>query len=430
MKSMASFSRLKLAALLPSLLAGMAAVYAEDWPQFRGPNRDAVWNETGLLKSFPAEGLKVLWRKPVSWGWSSPVVVQGRVFITDAVLAQPDAKERLQCFDESTGDLLWTYAFEVAYPDWAFDPEHGSGPTTTPIVEAGKVYMLGRSGPVYCFDAQNGVVIWEKDLGKEYQIRELMCRPSPLIEENLLILFTGAKPEACVLALDKETGKEVWKALGDSVSNSSPLIVVAGGKRQLIVWTGESVTSLNPLTGETYWREPMVTTTNDSTATPVVQKNRLLISGLMLELDETQPAAKIVWPETRHVSQRVLSNTSSPLLQGDYVYSAKSSGELVCLEAETGKLVWEASHVTDLGMGASIHLTPCGDKVLLLTDKGDLILAKLSPQGYQEISRTHLLEPTSPFFDRKCAWTPPSFGNRHIYARNDEELICASLAEN
>src|SRR6185503_13738978 len=112
-------------------------------------------------------------------------------------------------------------------------------------------------------------------LDKKYEIGVLSCRGSPLIEANLLILFTGAKPGACVIALDKKTGKEVWKALNESVSNSSPLVIAAGGKRQLIVWTGESVTSLNPATGETYWREAMVTSNNDAIPTPVFQMSRL-----------------------------------------------------------------------------------------------------------------------------------------------------------
>jgi outer membrane protein assembly factor BamB len=247
-----------------------------------------------------------------------------------------------------------------------------------------------------------------------------------LIEGNLLILFAGAKPGACVMALDKQTGREVWKALNEPLSNSSPLIIVAGGKRQLIVWTGSSVTSLNPATGETYWREAMVTSSNDSIPTPVIQNNRLLISGLMLELNADAPTAKVLWPETR--AQRILSNTSTALLLGDYVYSAKSSGELVCLEAATGNQVWATTNVTELKFGASIHLTPNGDVVLLFTDEGNLILARLAPEGYQEISRAHLLKPTSDLGTRKFAWIPPAFANRHIFARNDEELVCASLA--
>jgi outer membrane protein assembly factor BamB len=410
-----------------SLLLAVA-VHAEDWPQFRGPNRDGVWNETGILQTFPTEGLKVRWRKPVGAGWSSPVVAQGRVFLTDALLQKPSVKERVHCFEEATGKPLWTYAYNVTYPEWVWVPSQASGPTATPIVEAGKVYALGANGHVHCLDARTGGVIWEKNVGKEYQVRVLQCRPSPLIEGNLLIVFTGAKPGASVIALDKGTGKEIWKALDDPVSNSSPLVIVAGGKRQLIVWTDESVASLNPATGETWWREPMVTSNNDSIPTPVVQKNRLLIGGLMLTLNADRPMASVLWPESRGASKRILSNTSTALLQGDYVYSARSSGELVCLDARTGQQVWQTDTVTDLKNGASIHLTPNGDAVFLFTDKGDLIRARLTPQGYREISRARLLEPTYPFGGRKCAWTPPAYANRHVFARNDEELVCASLA--
>jgi outer membrane protein assembly factor BamB len=416
-------------ALTLSLLLAVA-VRAEDWPQFRGPNRDGVWNETGILQSFPTGGLKVRWRQPVGVGWSSPVVAQGRVFVTDALLQKPSVKERVHCFDEATGKPLWTCAYDVTYSEWVWVPSQTSGPTATPVVDAGKVYALGANGHVHCLDAQTGRVIWEKDLGKQYQILVQQCRPSPLIEKNLLIVFAGAKPGASVIALDKGTGKEIWKALNDPVSNSSPLVIGAGGTRQLIVWTDESVASLNPATGETFWRKPMVTSHNDSIATPVVQKNRLLIGGLMLTLDDDRPAASILWPEARGASKRILSNTSTPLLQGDYVYSARSSGELVCLDALTGRQLWQTGTVTDLKRGASIHLTPNGDAVFLFTDKGDLIRAQLTPKGYRQLSRAHLLEPTSPMDDSKCAWTPPAYANHHVFARNDVELVCASLAAN
>jgi len=417
-----SFYTAALALLLP------LAVTSADWPQWRGPNRDGVWNESGILQTFPANGLNVRWRAAVGPGWSSPVVVGGRVFLTDMRLEKPRAWERIQCFGESTGKLLWNRESELVYPEWAFIPEHGGGPAATPIVEAGRIFWFGRSGKVDCLDVRNGKVIWEIQLGRKYEIGILSCRGSPLIEGNLLILFAGGKPGACVIALDKRTGKEVWKALDDPLSNSSPLIIVAGGKRQLIVWTGSSVTSLNPATGETYWREAMVTSSNDSIPTPVVQNNRLLISGLMLELDNNRPEARMLWPETVAPSKRILSNTSTPMLQGDYVYSAKSSGELVCLEAGTGKQVWGTTNVTELKFGASIHLTPNGDVTFLFTDEGNLILAGLAPAGYREISRVHLLEPTSVLGTRRLAWVPPVYVNRCVFARNDEELVCASMA--
>ena len=148
----------------------------------------------------------------------------------------------------------------------------------------------------------------------------------------------------------------------------------------------------------------------------------------MFELDPDKPAAKVLWPDSKVPSRRIFSHTSTALFRGDHVFSAKSSGELICVEASTGKQVWETDKVTDLKNGASIHLTANGDSVLLYTDKGELIRALLTAEGYKEISRVALLEPTFPFGGRKVAWSPPAYANRHIFARNGKELICASLA--
>lgn len=424
---MASNSMVGLAgAVVAAFMAGMVA--AEDWPQFRGPNRDGVWAETGVLGTFPKDGLTIRWRAPVGPGWSSPVVSQGRVLLTDSDLSKPKAKERVLCFDETSGMGLWTYSYEVNYPDWAFMPQYETGPSATPVADAGRVYVLGGNGHVVCLNARKGALIWEKQLEKQYEVEVLKCRASPLIDGNLLILLVGGKPGACVVALDKTTGKEVWKALDDSVSNSSPIIIAAGGKRQLIVWTGESVSSLDPATGKIWWRHKLVTSNNDDIATPVHDKSYLLISGLMLKLDLDQPGASILWPDTKAASRRILSNTSTGMIKGEYVFSAKSSGHLVCLEASTGEQVWESDRVTDLKGGASIHLTPHGDSVLMYTDRGELIRAKLDAKGYTEISRVRLLNPIYAFGGRKVAWSPPAFANRHVFARTERELVCGSLS--
>ena len=408
-------------ALTQALLLAVA-VGAEDWPQWRGLNRDGVCDETDLLQSFPAEGLKVRWRVPVGWGFSSPVVAQGRVFLADSDVVKPKAKERVHCFDETTGKALWTHVYEAAYEDWAFDPKQEVGPVATPIVQNGKVYTVGRRGDLFCLDAKKGDVLWQRDMEKDYQAG------SPLIEGELLILFFGGKPGACVIALNKDTGKEVWKALDETWTYSSPIVITSGGKRQLIVWTQESVTSLDPAAGTTYWRQRLLTVSDYAVSTPVFHKDRLLIGGLMFQLDSDKPAAAVLWPESKAPSRRIFSHTSTALFRGDHLFSAKSSGELICVEASTGKQLWESDKVTGLKNGASIHLTPNGDSVLLYTDKGEMIRAHLTSQGYQEISRVAVLEPTFPFAGRNVAWSPPAYANRHIFARNGKELICASLA--
>ena len=407
------------------IVLGAESSLAIDWPQFRGPNRDGVWEETGIVESFPREGLKIRWRRPVGGGFASPVVAQGRVFVFDVELIKPTARERLHCFDGKTGKVAWVYAYDEPYGDWAYVPERGAGPTATPIVDGDRIYIVGANGFTHCLNTKTGKVIWEKNIGKEYTVAEMSCRPSPLIDGPLLIVFTGAKPGASVLALDKQTGKEVWKALDDPVSNSSPIIITVRGKRQLIVWSDSSLTSLDPAKGHTYWRELMVTSNNDSVATPVFQGNRLLVSGLMIDLSADAP--RFLWPENRVPARRILSNTSTALLQGEYLFTAKGWGELVCLEAATGKQVWSTNGVTASKNGASIHITPQGGGVFLFTDEGNLIRAQLSPAGYREISRMHLIDPTWPFGQTKFVYAPPAFANRHVFARSEAEVVCASL---
>jgi outer membrane protein assembly factor BamB len=416
--------------LVPRWQAG-----AEDWPQWRGPNRDAVWHEAGIMQTFPADGLKMAWRAPVGRGFSSPVVAAGRVYVTDVQAVRAPARERVLCFDEATGKPLWSHTYEAGYPDWAYTPDAG-GPRATPIVAGGKVYTLGCMGRLLCLDAARGEVVWEKDLEEEYEQKEFTgITASPLIEGDLLILYLcGGKPGACVVAFDRNTGKEVWRALDDSFTYSSPIVVTAGGQKQFIVWTQEAVTSLDPATGKTWWRERLVTSGDTAVSTPVVSGNRLLIGGQMMTLDAERPAASLLWPQAKAAaSRRFLSNTSTALLQGEHVYSAKVSGELVCLEAATGKQVWASDKVTSPGNGCCIHLTPLtpnGDSVLLFTDQGNLIRARLSAAGYQELSRVHVIDPMHPFNGRKVIWPPPAYANRHIFVRNDSELICASLAGN
>src|SRR6266851_5337234 len=325
---------LAIALSLPWLLS--AALRAEDWPQWRGPNRDGMYGETGLLQSFPAEGLKVRWRAPVGWGFSSPVVAQGRVYLADSEVVKPKAKERVHCFDETTGKALWTHVYDVAYEDWAFNPTQEIGPVATPIVRNDKVYTVGRLGHLFCLDARKGEVLWQRNLEKDYQVAFAPGTPSPLIDSDLLILFIGGKPGACVIALHKDTGKEVWKALDESLTFSSPIVINSGGKEQLIVWTQESVTSLDPVAGTTFWRLRLATSNEYAVSTPVFHKDRLLIGGLMLQLDPDQPAAKVLWPDSKAPSRRIFSHTSTALFRGDYLFPAKSSSQLRCLRAATG----------------------------------------------------------------------------------------------
>jgi outer membrane protein assembly factor BamB len=421
--------QLPLIAVFISLVIATPA-RADDWPQWLGPTRNGVWSEQGILQSFPPGGLKFRWRAAVGPGLSSPVVAGGRVFLTDVQLTRPISRERLLCFEAGSGKPLWTYAYDAEYPAPA-PGQSTQGPIPTPICCDGKVYSIGKCDLV-CLDAAGGQLVWHKSLDKEYQAQEFLTYASPLVEGKLLVIYAGrfsGDATACVIAIDKDSGETAWRAVTDYAAMSSPTVVSAAGKRQIIVWSQKAVTSLDAATGDVCWREA-TRPQNQSSAvsTPVAQGNKLLVGGLMLTLDPAVSAATVLWPASKSPTLRNLSNTSTPILRGDYVFSARTSGHLVCLEAATGKELWRSEKVTELGSGASIHLATNGDKAFLYTDRGELILAHLNGKGYEEIGRASVLEPTAPYAGQKFAWAPPAYANRHVFARNDKELVCASLA--
>jgi outer membrane protein assembly factor BamB len=406
-------------------------ILAADWPQWRGPNRDGVWSESGILSSFPSTGLLPKWKVPVGLGFSSPIIANGMLYLSDLVVERPLVHERVLCFNARTGKRVWKAEQEGSPPDWFFNPEQMRGPGSTPIIHDGRVYAFGMFFTLKCLDARTGTVVWKRDLLSDYQLPPSSLDASPLIDGNLLIVSIGGKPDAGVVALDLLTGREVWRALAETATWSSPVIISAGGTRQLIVWMRQSITSLNPTNGAVYWREPTVSGGSpgfSAVSTPVIQGKRLLISGLMFQLDETRPAAKVLWPDTPSGTRRILSDTSTPLFKDEFIYGPRSGGLFVCLEAATGNERWQTNTVTELRQGACVHLTPNGSSLFLFTDQGDLVRARLAPAGYTELGRTHLIDPTAPLFEKKFVWAAPAFANRNIFVRNDRELRCYSLA--
>jgi outer membrane protein assembly factor BamB len=409
-----------------------AAAHAEDWPQWRGPHRDATWHETGLLDSFPAGGLKVLWRVPIGTGFSSPCVVQGRGYVTYSRVTATAAHEHIRCVEAATGKEIWAHSYPVQYPEWGADPAHPFGPVATPAVADGKVYTLGRMLNLLCLDAITGRVLWQHDLPKDFGTKEDLrgANGSPIIEGNLIIMTIAKSPQISLIAFDKDSGRQVWEALDEIPSDSSPIVITNGGRRQLIVWAYKSVAALDPATGGILWREPVNSGETYAVSTPVSKGDRLLLGGLMLQLASDKPGASVVWPAELRPSKVLVSYTSTALLQDGLVLSPTSKGQLRCLDAATGRQRWQVDKLTDSSSGASIHLTavPDSQRVFLYTDRGDLILSRVTAESYQEISRAHLMEPTSDLGGRKMAWAAPAYANRCVFVRNDRELICASLA--
>jgi outer membrane protein assembly factor BamB len=412
---------------------------AEDWPEWRGKGRIGVWNESGILDKFPERGLTVLWRTPIRAGFAGPAVAAGRVFVTDfASSAGPKGSERILCLDEKSGKILWTHAWDVNYGKISYP----IGPRATPTVDGDRVYVLGTTGMLFCLKAKTGEVVWQKDYQKDYGMQMPMwgITGAPLIDGDRLIAIVGGQPDAKVMAFDKITGKEIWRALPSDSEQGycQPVIFEVGGVRQLIVWDPAAVISLEPATGKILWQQPFRINMGMTLATPVLSGSHMLVSsfynGSML-LEIMGNGARMLWQgksnsEINTDGLHAVINT--PVIDGDYIYGICSYGQFRCLNLKTGERVWETMEVTkEKARWASGLIVRQGDRYFINNDRGELIIAKLSPQGYQEISRTQLIKPTTNSGNRRelgaVNWSHPAYANRCIFARNDEEIISVSL---
>lgn len=420
-----------LAALSLALVAGAAG--SDDWPQWRGPSRDGVWKETGLIQKFSGPQLEAKWRVPVSNGYSGPTVSDNRVFLTDRLAEQQ--QERVLCFDARTGKPLWTHTYGavyggVGYPD---------GPRASVTVDEGRAYALGAVGHFHCLEAATGKLLWKHDLNEEYQIRMPIWGVSaaPLIEGDLVIMHIGGT-NACLVAFDKQTGRERWRALPDKSSYSAPIVITQADKRVLVCWTGERVVGLDPQTGKLYWDQPFPPVNMViSIASPVLEKDRLFFScfydgALMLRLKQNELGVEKLWQrrgQNERNTDALHSIISTPMMMGDYIYGVDSYGELRCLDARTGDRIWEDLTAVPKARWATIHFVRNGDRVWMFNERGELIIARLSPKGYEEISRAKLLEPTLGQLNQRggVCWAHPAYAHQSIFARSDRELVCASL---
>jgi outer membrane protein assembly factor BamB len=429
------------------LVSSSASAFADDWPQWLGPQRDSVWREKGIVDSFPANGLKVKWRVPVSLGYSGPAVVGDRVYVTDYVRESGDVAnnpgerkeltgaERVLCLNATDGSTVWQHADKVTYKI-----SYPSGPRTTPTISGGKVYTLGAEGRLLCLDATKGDVVWAKELKQEYKTDSPIwgfCG-SPLIDGQKLICLVGGEGSVAV-AFDKDTGNELWKALSASESGyCPPSIIEAAGKRQLIVWSADSLNSLNPETGAVYWSQPLKPSYGMSIAIPQKHGDLLFASGIgavgaTFKLNQSKPGAEVVWRGTNKTA--VYAANTTPVIDDDgIIYGADCmSGQFRAVKLETGERLWDTfapTTNTRRGGHGTAFVVRNGDRYFLFSETGDLILAKLSAKSYDEVSRFHVLEPTGECFGRDVVWSHPAFANKCCYARNDKELVCVSLEAN
>lgn len=429
------------------LLSCLTFARADDWPQWLGPQRDAVWRETGILEKFPTNGLNFRWRTPIGTGYSGPAVAGGRVYVHDRKLAANTANpanafdrgripgaERVLCLDEKTGRVLWTHEYEAPYT-----VSYAAGPRATPVVHQGKVYTLGAEGHLHCLDAATGKVLWARELTRDFATKTPIWgfAGHPLVDGQKLICLVGGAGSVAV-AFDKDTGQELWRALtAREPGYAPPMIYEFGGQRQLILWHPESVNGLDPETGRVLWTHRAQVRTGMSIATPRQLGDRLFLtsfySGSLMLRIQAGAAPEVLW-QTAKASEKdtemLHSVMSTPVVLADHIYGSCSYGEFRCLKTATGERVWETFAPTTgkSERWGTAFIVAQGNRYFLFNEQGDLIIARLTSERYEEVSRVRLIEPNNHDPRRPVVWSHPAFANRSIYARNDAEIICASLA--
>jgi outer membrane protein assembly factor BamB len=404
----------KLCLSLLATLFLITTLFAADWPQWLGPQRDSVSLETGLTTSWPKEGPPRLWQREVGSGFSGPVIAGDRLIVFHRV----EDKEVVECLHPATGKKHWQFDYPTAYED---PYGKGNGPRSTPVIHQKAVITLGAEGTLHCLDLETGKKIWDRQLQRDYQVPPSFfgVGTSPVVEHDLVLINVGGK-DAGIVAFALATGKEVWRATQDPASYSSPVIRTIDNTRQAIFFTRTGVVTLDPATGKVLfqkrWRPRIDASVN--AATPVTVGDLAFFStsydtgALLLKL--RKDGADEIWN-----GDEIMSNHYNTCIhhQG-YLYGfegrQEASPSLRCIDLKTGKIQWTKDR---FGCGSMILAQ---DNLIILTEAGELILAEANPQDYREKARARVLE------------APPcraqiALADGKLFARDQQKLVCLDL---
>lgn len=425
----------RIAALALALAPALAAA---DWPQWRGPGRDGVWSETGIIDAFAGSDLQPVWSAPVGPGYSGPTVAGDRVYLTDRVAA-PEPQERVVCFDRRTGRQLWVHAYPCVYRDI----DYALGPRAAVTIAGGRAFAHGAMGHAHALDAATGRVLWARDLTAEYRaaVNVWGVSSAPLVVDGRVIFQVGGEAGAAVVALDAGTGREQWRALDGKASYSSPRLVRLGGREAVLVWTANWLAALEPASGAVIWQVPYRTTRMIiNVADPVVDDAgaRIFLSSFydgsyLFDLQPGAAAPGLRWRRagaSERKTDALHCIIMTPLLRGDHVYGIDSYGEMRCVDLAAGDRVWEDTSLLPNGRWATAYFVQHGDRTWITSERGEIVIARLTPQGFTPLSRARFITPATRLRGREypIAWSHPAYAHRSLFARSDTELVCLSLA--
>lgn len=388
--------------------------FAADWPQYQGPERTGVSSETGLLLNWARDGLpQKLWEKAIGAGYSGPVVAGERVIVFHRV----EGEEVVGSLDAASGKGQWRFAYACRYSD---SYGKGDGPRATPLIAGGRVYTLGADGQLHCLELENGKKVWERSLKDDYQAKLgfFGIATSPILEGDLLLINAGGR-DAGIVALHKDTGKEVWKATSDEASYSSPVAATIAGKRHVFFFTREGIVDLDPKSGAVRfskrWRARINASVN--AAAPLPLDDHVFFSSSYATGAIVLRVADGKFDEVWKNDESLSCHYNSAVRQGDYLYGIDGRQEegarLRCIDWKTGKVMWSQER---FGCGSIILAE---GHLIVLDEAGDLVLIEATPQAYREKARASVLgRPTRALI---------ALSNGRLYARDDKKLVCLNL---
>ncbi len=381
---------------------------AADWPNWRGPNHDGISSETGWNAHWQDDEPKVLWEASLGAGFASMAVSSGKVY----AMGNIDDKDILYCFDAATGEEIWKKSYDCLL----YDKNHEGGPCATPTVDGDAIYTFSKDGDALRFKASTGEIVWHINLNKEFGFKHptWYFSGSPLVVDDLIILNAGSSG----VALKKEDGSIVWQS-GRSESGYATGVPFTFGNQKIVVLpVSREIVAVNPETGDVIWRLPWKTSYDINAAEPIFSDDLMFISSgynhgcALLKIDGSNVTE--IWQ-----NKNMRNQINSSVLWEGYVYGfdgqVGGGGKLKCIDFKTGQTKWSQG-----GMGTGSLMLADG-KLIILSEKGKLVIAEASPDGYKELSSKQILR-------GKC-WTVPVLANGRIYARNaDGHLVCVDVS--
>lgn len=442
------------------VLASALPASADDWPNWLGPAGDGSWAEKGIVAEIPEAGLKTLWRTEINGGYSGAVISNGRLFVMDFLKGEvpdpeagdapvsrggPTGEERVLCMNPQNGEIIWQHAYPTT-----LDVSYPGGPRTSPVVDGDRVYCLGTMGELLCMAVDTGKIIWELNLANRFSAKPPIWgfAANPLIVDEQLICLAGGK-DSGVVSLDKNSGKVNWTCItAQEIGYAPPVVAEINGKQQLIAWYDVAVAGVDLASGEVLWKHKFPTAPPMrpvvSIVPPHVAGNKVFLSNFYhgsARIEVTPDGPKELWNTEKSKGHRddINSIMSTIIFEDGCYIGVAGNGELRCVDAATGELVWQSYRALATSEEdpdvlprrfkgfASLFMTPHEGKYWLFTDQGELILADLTREGYFEQGRHKLLDTTGSTRGRAYVWCPPAYSDGKIFVRNEKELICVDL---